>query len=172
MIVDDELNILNALKRELAGEGYVVEVFSSAEDALKQANKTQYDLVMSDYRMPGMNGVQFLNEFKSMQPRAARLILSGYADFSILLDAVNQAEIFRFISKPWHSEELKANIAQSLTHHAILLENQRLADLVRSQQDLLDKHRSVLERLEGESPGITKVHWDEDGYIVLAEDGS
>jgi hypothetical protein len=52
-----------------------------------------------------------------------------------------------------------------------LLENQKLADLVRSQQDLLDKHRSVLERLEAESPGITKVNWDKDGYIVLAEEG-
>jgi DNA-binding NtrC family response regulator len=171
MIVDDEVNVLSALKRELTAVGYVVNVFAKGDEALLQAHKSQYDLVISDYRMPQMNGVEFLNEFKVLQPQAARLILSGYADFNALLEAVNQAEIFRFISKPWHSEELKASIAQALAHQAILLENQKLADLVRSQQDLLDKHRSVLERLEAESPGITKVNWDKDGCIILAEEG-
>ena len=117
-----------------------------------------------------MNGVEFLNEFRTLQPQAVRMILSGYSDFSALLDAINQAEIFRFINKPWHSEELKANIAQALAHQAVLLENRRLADLVRNQQDLLERHRSVLERLEAESPGITKVNWDADGCIILTED--
>jgi DNA-binding NtrC family response regulator len=171
LIVDDETNILSALKRELMAEDYMVDSFSSGADALAQANKSQYDLVLSDYRMPHMNGVQFLNEFKALQPQAVRLILSGYADFGALLKAINEVKIFRFISKPWNSEELKVSIAQALAHQAILLENQRLADLVRSQEDLLDKHRSVLERLEAESPGITKVNWDENGYIVLADEG-
>jgi two-component system probable response regulator PhcQ len=172
MIVDDEPNILNALRRELTSIGYVVDVFSTTSEALQQGKHRQYDLVLSDYRMPQMNGVEFLNEFKTLQPQAVRMILSGYSDFSALLDAINQAEIFRFISKPWHSDELKANIAQALAHQAVLQENRRLADLVRSQKDLLDQHRSVLERLEAESPGITKVNWDEDGCIILAEDES
>ena len=171
MIVDDEPGILNALRRELTAERYVVDMFTSGAEALVNMHKAHYDLVLSDYRMPHMNGVKFLNEFKALQPQAVRLILSGYADFSALLDAVNEAGIFRFISKPWNSEELKASIAQALAHHALLLENQRLADLVRSQQDLLDKHRGVLERLEAESPGITKVNWDDNGYIILADEG-
>jgi DNA-binding NtrC family response regulator len=170
LAVDDEPNILSALKRELSAEGYVVDVYSTATDALRNAQKVQYDLVISDYRMPEMDGVAFLAEFKARQPQAVRLIFSGHSDFGALLGAINEAEIFRFIAKPWHGDELKATLMQALAHQALLLENQRLADLVRNQQIQLEQQNHLLAALEAESPGITRVNRDADGSIILHDD--
>ncbi|MDH3689303.1 MAG: response regulator, partial [Gammaproteobacteria bacterium] len=91
-------------------------------------------------------------------------------DLEALLAAINQAEIYRFISKPWKDYELKATLSQALVHRAVLLENKRLADQVRAQQTQLVEQHKILEKLETESPGITRVRWAEDGSIILGED--
>jgi len=167
LLVDDEENVLKALRRTLASELYEIEIFTKGVDALKQAEHNAFDLVISDYRMPEMNGVEFLIQFKELQPDTMRLILSGYSDLEALLGAINQAEIFRFISKPWEDYELKTAISQALDHRAILLENQRLADQVRAQQTQLAEQQKILKKLEAESPGITQVRWAADGSIIL-----
>ena len=170
ILVDDEENVLKALKRTLATEAYDVETYSNGTDALDRAKNTVFDLVLSDYRMPVMDGVAFLTELKKLQPDSMRLILSGYSDLEALLAAINQAEIYRFISKPWQDYELKSIIGQALAHRTVLLENRRLADQVRAQQTQLAEQQKILEKLEAESPGITQVRWAEDGSIILDED--
>lgn len=180
MLVDDEQNILNALRRlfssfsasaEEAGSRFQVETFVSPAEALKRAEEGEaFDLVISDYRMPEMDGVAFLKAFRAIQPHAERLILSGYADLEALTGAINQAQIFRFIAKPWRDVELKSAIAQALAHHDLLLENQHLADQVRMQRGVISKQEMALRRLEEESPGITKVHWGPDGSVILDEE--
>lgn len=179
MLVDDEQNILNALRRlfssfsaeEACRSRFQVEVFTSPDEALKRAGEGDaFDLVISDYRMPEIDGVAFLKAFRAIQPHAERLILSGYADLEALMGAINQAQIFRFIAKPWRDLELKSAIAQALAHHDLLLENQRLADQVRMQHGVISKQEMALRRLEEESPGITKVHWGPDGSVILDED--
>lgn len=170
MIVDDEEGILKALRRELMPEGYKIDLFTKSVDALERAREVEYDLVISDYRMPEMNGVQFLSEFKKIQPDAGRIILSGYTDFEAIMAAINKAEIYRFISKPWHDYELKSTVAQTLEYSAILAENRRLADEVRRQQNELDKQKNVLKRLEAQSPGITQVQWAADGSIIIGDE--
>lgn len=179
MLVDDEQNILNALRRLFASPSsqdagspkFEVETFISPQQALGRAEEgVVFDLVISDYRMPEMDGVAFLKAFKSIQPNAERLILSGYADLNALVGAINEAQIFRFITKPWHDYELKSAVAQALAHRSLLLENQRLADQVRLQLGVISKQEEALKRLEEEMPGITKVHWGEDGSVMLDED--
>lgn len=179
MLVDDEPNILNALRRLFASpafqEGgdcrFEVETFASPVRALKRAEEgVVFDLVISDYRMPEMDGVAFLKAFRRIQPNAERLILSGYADLEALVGAINEAQIFRFISKPWHDYELKSAVAQALAHRDLLMENQRLADQVRLQQGVISRQEIALRRLEEESPGITKVHWGPDGSVILDEE--
>ncbi|WP_124950516.1 response regulator [Sulfuriferula thiophila] len=177
MLVDDEKNILNALRRVLMGgveiEGesveLSVEIFDSPSDALRRAEVAAFDLVISDYRMPEMGGVEFLKAFRKIQPNAARMVLSGYADFAGLMEAINEAEIYRFISKPWNDYDLKFAISQALSFRKLLMENQRLADIVRMQQGQLSKQELALRRLEEESPGITKVNWGADGSVIIDE---
>jgi two-component system, probable response regulator PhcQ len=132
LIVDDEQNVLNALRRELQNE-YAVEVFSNPLAALEHSKTSAFDLVIADYQMPQMNGIQFLKQFGQLQPDAARLVLSGEADFNALAGSINETHIFRFIGKPWDQMELAVTVAQALSHRATLLENQRFAEICRKQ---------------------------------------
>lgn len=175
MLVDDETNVLNALRRtigECVTDGFdsfrvSVEIFERPDAALLRAQDVRFDLVLSDYRMPGMDGVIFLKSLRALQPNAMRLILSGYADLGALVGAINEAQIYRFINKPWQDYEIKASIVQALAFQSLLLENQRLADLVRVQRGKLTRQEMALRRLEEETPGITRVNWGPDGSILL-----
>jgi response regulator RpfG family c-di-GMP phosphodiesterase len=141
LLLDDEINVLSALKRvlmaieydELDGERPEIETFVSAQQALARIGSRPIDLVIADYRMPEMSGVEFLAEAARLQPDVARLILSGHADLDALIEAINRAQISRFIGKPWNDFELKSAVVQALAAREQLLENRRLADIVRSQ---------------------------------------
>lgn len=114
LLVDDEEPILASLKRSIRNEGYTIDAYSDPAEALKQARRTAYDLVISDYRMPEMNGVDLLIKIRELRPHALRLILSGYTDKDAMIDAINRARIHRFIQKPWDASELRSYIAQAL----------------------------------------------------------
>ncbi len=172
MVVDDEKGVLNALKRSMRSRGWILTTFTEPEEALNKAATEEFDLVISDYRMPTMDGVTFLKEMKAIQPDAFRIILSGQADMNAVLLAINEAEIYRFITKPWNDDELAVAITQALEHRQMIVDNRRLADLVRKQQARIDYQTSELERLETESPGITDIHWGDDGSIIMYEDGN
>ena len=130
LIVDDEQNVLNALRRELKGL-YEIEAFISPIDALARCNEVAFDLVISDYKMPDMNGIEFLKQFGLIQPDAERLILSGQADINALISAINDTHIYRFIAKPWNKVELQSCIAQALDFRTVILESRRQANLYR-----------------------------------------
>jgi len=171
MLVDDEENILNSLKRTLNRcKDWEVEIFSSGAEALKTAQVSSFDLFISDFRMPQMNGVEFLSEAKNLQPNAVRIILSGYTDLEALMGAINEAEIFRFLNKPWDDNELILTIQQALKYKDMLTENLYLANQVREQQEQLSEKDKILAKLEEESPGITKVKWSDDGAIDISDD--
>lgn len=165
LLVDDEPNVLKSLSRLL--KDYRVITFNSAEEALTAARKMSFDLVISDYKMPGMNGVEFLTFFKAIQPSAIRMIITAYADLDAIQYAVNEAEIFRFINKPWNPVEIMNAVARGLEHKHILQENHILASEVKRQRLLLEQKEAILNALEAEEPGITKVKWAEDGSIIL-----
>lgn len=169
MIVDDEENILRAVRRVLSENGRDIETFSDPQEALRRTHVANFDVVISDYRMRGMDGVRFLSELKRLQPEAERIILSGHADMEGLVSAINEAEIFRFISKPWHDYDLVLGVRHALSHRAMLTENRRLADQVRSQRQEIDQYQAALKKLEEDYPGITKVNWGENGEVILGE---
>ncbi len=171
MLVDDEENILKALKRVLSKEyEIVIETFIKPEEALIHARTKKFDLFLSDFRMPVMDGVKFLTEVKILQPESMRLILSGYTDLDALMGAINDAEIYRFITKPWQDYELVSTIKQALEFKDIQVENQRLADQVRDQQNELDKRKQVLDSYIEKHPELFKVNWTDDGSIVLDDE--
>lgn len=166
LIVDDEENIVNALKRSLRKvPEWEVETFTSSVEALNYAKSFSFDLFVSDFRMPEMDGVEFLTKIKEIQPDSARIILSGYTDFDGLIGAINQAEIFRFITKPWNDYELILTIDQALKYKNILIENKNLEKELREQKEKLNITNKILAKLEQQTPGITNVNWSTDGSI-------
>jgi len=171
LLVDDEPGILRALQRLLRHglPAYAIETFADAAAALNRARECAFALVVSDYRMPGMSGVEFLQALRELQPDCARIILSGYADLNGLVAAINEAEISRFISKPWTDHELLCTLRQVLRIRELALENQRLADLVRLQSGQLSAQEAELRRLERLEPGITQVKWGADGSFILED---
>ncbi len=171
--IDDELNVLNAITRMLRNCGWKILVFTSPEQAIHELKLiADLSIIVSDYRMPGMDGVTLLNSIKHFHPTALRIILSGHADLQTVLLAVNQTEIYRFITKPWVDEELLITLQKAVEHQSLLEENLRLSQMVRQQQNKINHQLSELKRLESDSPGITQVDLTEDGYIDLSDDFS
>lgn len=170
MIVDDEPNILRALRRVLSGPEVEVETFTVPEEAIRRAQVTAYDLFMVDYRMPGMDGLTLLHELTMLQPEAVRMVISGIAEFDMVVKAVNEAGINRFVPKPWHDVDLQISVRAALEKHRLEVENRRLADELRRSEAIRKRQVAELERLESQNPGITKVEWGEDGRITLGED--
>jgi len=178
LLVDDEINVLSALKRslqriefdELDSERPEIETFVSARQALARVKHAPVDLIISDFRMPEMSGVEFLTEAVQAQPDVARLVLSGNADLDAVVNAINKVQIYRFIAKPWHDFELKTAVVQALAARSLILENRRLADIVRKQYGKISRREAELRRLEAESPGITRLKLSPDGSILLDED--
>ena len=176
LAIDDEIGVLNALSRLLRhtplvvdGEPLSVKVdtFTSPHEALARAAEVAYDLVISDYRMPGMDGVALLCRVRELQPDAARVILSGYTDLNGLIAAINEARIERFVAKPWNDFELVSALGQILEIRALRLQNEALADRVRCEEGALTPAELEMKRLERLEPGITQVQWGPDGSVIM-----
>jgi DNA-binding NtrC family response regulator len=171
LLVDDEINVLHSLQRALrhqaADKNVQIEIFTESDKALERVGEVAFDLVISDFRMPGIDGVEFLKAVKAIQPDAVRLMLSASSEFEAVLHAVNEAEIFRYIAKPWQIEELKNIIQLALARRDQLLEDRRLADGVRVKNGVLTPQEVEAKRLEEEEPGITKVKWGNDGEVYF-----
>ena len=162
LILDDEPSVLSALRRTLRAafpsDDVVIEAFDEPESAVLRAGEQDFDVVISDYRMPGLNGADVLQLMKGLQPEAVRIVVSATTEILEVADAVNRAEVFRYLAKPWQQEELVATVREGFARR------DRLAaprPAPASGQD------DVLRRLERDEPGITRVDWDEDGNIRL-----
>ncbi|HUB09796.1 MAG TPA: response regulator [Myxococcales bacterium] len=120
LIVDDEPQVARALGRLLRRSGFEVEMAASGEEALAKIGAFVPDVVISDFRMPGMDGAQLLAEVKKRLPLALRLILSGHADLRSILSSINEGEICRFLSKPWDDREILALLQKLLAERELL----------------------------------------------------
>lgn len=112
LCVDDEVGVLRSL-RWLLQDQFDVETARSARDALALVAARPFHVVISDQRMPEMTGTEFLAEVKLMQPKAMRLLLTGYSDYQSVLDSINESEAFRFINKPWDNAELLRIVSEA-----------------------------------------------------------
>lgn len=171
LLVDDEINILQALQRvgmQFHHEFFIPECLTErALQALQRIDEVGFDFVIADFHMPQMNGVDFLEQVRDLQPDAVRLMLSACTDFDTVRKAVNRAEVFRYISKPWTATELEEIIRLALVRRDKVMEDRRLADQLRAQRGELTLQELEARRLEEEEPGITKVNWGPDGSVLL-----
>ncbi len=129
LFVDDEKNILSSLARLFRKEGYNILTAESGSDGLTLAGRNELSLIVSDHRMPGMEGVEFLSRVKPLAPDAPRFMLTGYADINAVMAAINKGEVSRFITKPWNDEELKLLVRDGVERYGLVKENRRLNEL-------------------------------------------
>lgn len=160
MLVDDEPNVLSSLRRTINAMPHytfdgavIVEIFDKPEAALVRAAECEFDLVISDWRMPGMNGIAFLNKLIQIQPNIARLVLSGYGDFLAEIKAIERIRIFHFINKPWNNDELRGLMVQALEHRRQSLKNATETESQLRKQSLLTDFE--LRRIDQEQPTLT-----------------
>lgn len=151
LCVDDERNVLRALERIFLDFDYEIITASSGEEGLELLNASpQVQVVISDYRMPGMNGVDFLKEVFRTHPETIRIVLSGYADTAAVVAAINEGKIYKFIPKPWNDDELRVTVANALETFAVHRKNVQLAEELRLKNQQLSELNANLERLAGE----------------------
>lgn len=145
LLVDDEANILSALRRLLRPTGYRILVAENGTQALATLEEQTVDLVVSDMRMPGMDGATLLAEIRKRWPQTMRLLLTGYAEVSSAVAAINEGGIYRYISKPWNDDELINIIAQALEWSGLQREKVRLEALTQKQNIELRELNTHLE---------------------------
>ncbi len=142
LLVDDDALILQALSRILTAEGYQV---VTHQDPLKAAEETNFCVVISDFMMPQLNGIELLNQLKQTNPKAIRLMLTAAADFQTASQAVNRGEVFRLLGKPWTLGELTSCVRQAVEHYELREENGRLTQELTHRNNEL---RSINKNLE------------------------
>jgi type II secretory ATPase GspE/PulE/Tfp pilus assembly ATPase PilB-like protein/FixJ family two-component response regulator len=151
LFVDDEENVLKALRRVFLEENYNLLVAANAEQALDLIERESIQLVISDFKMPGMNGVDLLREIKKRKPGILRIMLTGHADVQAVMGAVNEGAVYKFITKPWNDEDLRLSVSLALQQYVLLKENKVLKEITKKQQlkiknfsALYDKERKAL----------------------------
>ena len=144
LFVDDEVNILRALQRLLRSEDMNVLCASRAEEALEALSRNLVQVVVSDQRMPEMSGVDLLSRVRERWPDVVRMMLTGYTEMDVAVDAINRGEIYRLITKPWNDDELRATIRQAFDHADLKAEIKRLNQVTREQNfKLQDMNRNL-----------------------------
>ena len=146
LLVDDEESILNSLRRLLRGQPYDVLLATGGAQALEIMALQPIDLVMSDARMPNMDGATFLAHVHQLYPHTTRIMLTGYADPAAIIKAINEGQIHRYISKPWHDEELLLTLRQSLAYQHSERERLRLVQETDQQNEQLKRLNATLEK--------------------------
>jgi len=147
LCVDDEQNMLNALKRLLRPENYTLFTATNCSDGLALLKEHDIHLVISDQRMPEMNGTEFLAQVKADYPDVIRIILTGYTDVDSITESINKGNIYKFFLKPWNDQNLKLEIRQALDQYDLIQANRRLHQKVLEQNKELQEANENLEQL-------------------------
>jgi response regulator RpfG family c-di-GMP phosphodiesterase len=145
LCVDDEPNILSSLRRLFRSQGYRIFLAESGSDALQVLERETVDLVISDMRMPAMDGAEFLGRVRSRWPDTIRLLLTGFADLESTISAINKGEIYRYINKPWNDNDMLLVVRRALERKALEREKERLEALNHLQNEELRELNANLE---------------------------
>jgi len=149
LFVDDEANVLKALLRLFHNEPYVTYFAASGAEGLEVLRQNAVDLIISDMRMPEMNGAEFLTQVVKQWPETIRILLTGYADLQSTIDAVNKGHIYNYCNKPWNDEELKLLVRNALEQKRLREERDHLSGIVHQQnKELKELNEHLVEKVE------------------------
>lgn len=146
LFVDDEPGILSSLRRLFRPHGYKILIAEGGAAGLAELEKTPVDLIISDMRMPEMDGATFLKAVRERWPNTVRILLTGYADVTSTVSAINEGEIYRYISKPWDDTEIVEIVRDALARQQLEKENARLVALTNAQNEELKGLNTSLEQ--------------------------
>lgn len=149
LLVDDEQPVLSSLKRLLRREDFPVITASSGTEALQLLKINDVAVVVSDYRMPEMNGVEFLDQVREMYPDTRRIILTGQADMETVVGAVNSGAVSKYVTKPWQTKELAQELRDTYRQHSLEEEKLRVSRAMQCVH---------LELNDKSAPGSTQNH--------------
>jgi diguanylate cyclase (GGDEF)-like protein/PAS domain S-box-containing protein len=169
LIVDDEVNIVAALKRLLRRDSYRILTANSGQEGLDILTQYEYqvDVIVSDQRMPGMTGVEFLRKAKDLYPDTVRIVLSGYTELQSVTDAINEGAIYKFLTKPWDDAQLRVHIEEAFRHKQLADENQRLhLEVQTANQELAASNRKLSEMVNLKQQQIVR---DEVSLNIVRE---
>ena len=181
VVVDDEKIVTSAFKTLLKVEGFSdAHFFNNPQEAVEFLKDNQPDLVISDFIMPQMNGLEFLTKVKKMYPEVSRILLTGYADKENAIRAINEVGLYRYIEKPWNNDDLIINIKNGIERSYLLSElRDKIAELEEAKKEL-EKYSHNLEQLVEERTKDLKqsnaklegiVNYCADGIVIVDEDG-
>lgn len=164
LVIDDEPDILSALRRQFR-KRYSIYVAESAEDGYRIMTEVPIHVIISDQRMPGMRGSEFFSKVRHEYPDAVRLLLTGYSDIQAVIDAINDGNIFRYITKPWNPVELDAIVREAFDRHDLIVANRQLLDA------LADTNRDLEQRVAEHTAELTALNAQKDKILgVVAHD--
>lgn len=149
LLVDDEENIVSSLVRLLRRDGYNVLKAYSGREGLELLAHNEVGVIISDQRMPEMMGVEFLGKVKELYPDTVRIMLSGYTELDSVTDAINRGSIYKFLTKPWEDDLLRANVDEAFRRYEMKMENARLnRELQEANESLLRINQELEQRVE------------------------
>lgn len=152
LIVDDEEIVRIALRETLRREHYGVTACASPEEGLKVLQKEAFAVIISDYQMPGMTGLDFLAQAKQLQPDATRILITAVLSLDTVIEAINKGEIYRFVVKPWIREELLATVRNAVQRHDLIVRNTLLqATTLSMNEELASLNRALQSRVAAEA---------------------
>jgi len=169
LFVDDEKSVLQSLKRLCMNDDYSVILANSGGEALEiLKNNSNIGLIVSDQKMPGMAGSEFLEKAKDMLPDTVRILLTGYADINAVADAINKGGAYRYITKPWNDGEFLQIIEDAIRRYSLIKENKRLGKIIKKQNEELKRWNSQLEyfvqeqtlEIQGKNKELEKLNED------------
>jgi DNA-binding NtrC family response regulator len=159
LCVDDEPEVLEGLRRTLRRQPYRLLTATSAAEALQTIAAEPVDVIVSDIDMPGTNGLELVARIRREHPEIVRLLLTGDASLESALDAINQGEVHRFLTKPWDTNELRRTLHEAIER----LDELRRAATAAATAGVRDR---LLESLERSHPGITRIERTDGVYAV------
>jgi len=167
LFVDDEENVLKAMRRIFRLENYNILTARSGAEALGILKKESVQVIISDHRMPEMTGAELLREIKALYPDTIRIMLTGHADTTAIMGAVNEGAVYKFITKPWNDDDLRLTVSLALEQHDLINENKSLKNQKRAQNKqikqlrrFVDVHRSQIGQILLKAKVITKDNLD------------
>ncbi len=159
LFVDDEDNVLKSLKRVFVDEDYEVLTASSGKDGLNILNKNEVSVIISDQRMPEMDGATFLEKTIELSPNSIRIMLTGYSDINDAIKAINKGGANRYITKPWNDDDLVLAVRECNDRYNLVKRNKYLAELTRKQKEELEQWSALLEeRVKKQTADIQKTN--------------
>ncbi len=135
LLVDDERNIQAAMQRVLKRDDYNIYCAESGKEALDLLAEHKIHVIISDQRMPGMTGSELFSEVSQRFPETIRIVLSGYADFSAVTDAINQGAIYKFLTKPWDDRLLRGHVTEAFQRYELSWHNRQLTEVFNSTSE-------------------------------------